>query len=84
MRTSRTPTTRLSRGVVALAICLVAVGLIVVVLSAGFDWHGFAGGLALGAGIGTMLVGAYFWGWMNGLRRQGSSARWLPGEEVRR
>lgn len=45
------------------------------------DWVGFWGGLGLGAGIGLMVVGAYFLGFGNGIRRAGTRAVWLPSEE---
>lgn len=77
-------TLRRGRALIAVAIGLVLIGLIVVTASVGFEWRGFGGGFAMGAGIGAMLVGAYFWGWTTGLRRSAPAASWLPGEDAGR
>lgn len=84
MKKTTMPVSRRQRAVIAIAIGLVVVGFIAVLLSIGLEWRGFGGGFAVGAGIGAMLVGAYFWGWTNGLRRPASAARWLPSEDAGR
>jgi hypothetical protein len=77
--TGRTPVA-LGR-VTAAAIALLVVGAVVVLVGTVLEWGGFWGGLALGAGIGLTLVGAYFWGFGNGVRRAGPRAVWLPSQD---
>ena len=69
------------RRIIGAAIAAVIVGGIIVFVGTGLDWGGFVGGLGLGAGSGLMLVGAYFWGYGNGLRRPLARAGWLPSRE---
>lgn len=69
-----------------MAITLIVAGGIVVFLGIGLDWGGFVGGMALGAGVGSVIVGAYFWGYANGLRRTATRASadpasWLPSRD---
>jgi len=63
-----------------IAIVGVLVGLSVVVVATGLDWAGFVGGMAIGAGIGVMLIGVYFWGYANGLGRPLVRSGWRPSE----
>lgn len=66
-------------GMIGGAIAGIVLGLILATLSIGFDWSGFPGGLAVGAGVGIALAGAFFWGLGVGLRR-GNRSMWLPSE----
>ncbi|MFF2369670.1 hypothetical protein [Agromyces sp. NPDC058110] len=70
------------RRITVASIVAIAIGAIVAILGIGLDWQGFLGGMALGAGIGLVVVGAYFWGYANGVRRGGSRAMWLPGRDA--
>lgn len=56
---------------------LLAAGFTALLLSIGFDLDGVGGGFVQGAAIGGMLVGTYFWGFGNGLRRR-DRPHWLP------
>lgn len=74
--------------IVGAAIASMVVGSITVFLGIGLDWGGLGGGLALGGGIGLVVVGAYFWGFANGLRRTATRAStdpssWLPSRDER-
>jgi len=84
MTETRVSAGRHGRIMIGVAIGLMLVGFVAVMLSLGCEWHGFGGGFAVGAGIGAMLVGAYFWGWTNGLRRPAQPSRWLPSEDAGR
>ena len=75
-------TSRLYRRIIGAAIGAVVVGGIIVLLGVGFEWGGIGGGFAIGAGVGLALVGTYFWGYANGLRRPVSRATWLPSRDV--
>lgn len=66
------------------AITLLVAGVLLFLLGIVLDWGGFVGGLGLGAGIALGLVGAYFWGYGNGIRRGGVRASWLPSHETPR
>ncbi|MDN3494586.1 hypothetical protein QL996_01480 [Planococcus sp. APC 4015] len=66
------------------AITLVIAGLVLFLLGIVLDWGGFVGGLGLGAGVALGLVGAYLWGYGNGIRRGGVRASWLPSQETGR
>ncbi|MDR7186628.1 MULTISPECIES: hypothetical protein [Microbacterium] len=68
---------------VSVAIVSIVIGLGLVVLSIGFDWEGFGGGVVIGVGIGLAAVGMYFWGYANGLRRPSSRGTWLPSRDGR-
>ena len=65
------------------AIGAIIAGLVIVVLGIGFEWGGVGGGLAIGAGAGLAGVGAYFWGYANGLRRPIPRGTWLPSRDAR-
>lgn len=70
------------------AIASMVVGGIIVFIGIGLDWGGLGGGFALGGGIGLVIVGAYFWGYANGLRRTAlrastSPESWLPSRDGR-
>lgn len=70
------------------AIASMVVGGIIVILGIGLDWGGLVGGFAIGGGIGLVVVGAYFWGYANGLKRAAtlastSPASWLPSRDGR-
>lgn len=72
--------------IIGAAIASMVVGGIAVFLGIGLDWGGFSGGLALGGGVGLVVVGAYFWGYANGLRRTATRASadfpsWLPSRD---
>jgi len=56
-------------------------GAVLLVVALGFEWRGFAGGAVQGAGIGMMAVGAYFWGYGNGIGRAEPQAAWLPSRD---
>ena len=71
------------RRLVVGAIVAIVAGLVIVVLGLGFDWSGFLGGCALGAGIGLALVGVYLWGYTNGLQRVAARPTWLPSRDGR-
>ena len=61
----------------------IIVGFIAFVLAIGFEVRGFGGGLVMGAGIGAAAVGAYFWGYANGLRRADDERlNWLPSQDA--
>lgn len=77
-------TSKVASRVVIAAIIGIVVGLVLVIVSIGLDWRGFSGGMATGAGIGLMVVGAYFWGYANGLRRPVSRGDWRPSQDAAR
>ncbi len=76
------------RRIIGAAIASVVVGGLIVVIGIGLDWGGFGGGLALGAGVGLVLVGAYFGGFAHGLRQamtrvSAAPGTWLPSRDGR-
>ncbi|ANJ26670.1 hypothetical protein [Agromyces aureus] len=64
------------------SVTAIVLGAIVTLCGLVMDWGGFVGGMALGAGIGLVVVGAYLWGYANGIRRGGSRATWLPSRDA--
>jgi len=72
--------TRTLRWLSIVAILAVVVGFVLVLISVGMEWHGFGGGFAVGAGVGLMVVGSYFWGYSSGLRKPTVSGAWRPSE----
>lgn len=81
MNASAQSTTRGSTSVVVLAIVGMIIGLTLLILAIGLDWSGFAGGFAIGVGIGMTGVGAYIWGYRNGMRRPRVQDAWLPSRD---
>ena len=53
-------------------------GAVLSLAAIGFDWSGFWGGFALGAGIAAIVLAAYLWGLVTGMSRAGHTPTWLP------
>lgn len=82
MTDNKTSSRSLTRMTTVAIVCAV-VGIVLVIVSTGFGWHGFGGGLAIGAGVGLALFGMYYWGFGNGMRRGGAQngpKLWRPSE----
>lgn len=73
----------LHRRLTGAAITAIVAGVAIVVLGVGFGWSGVGGGFALGAGVGLAGVGAYLWGYANGMSRPATRAGWLPSRDGR-
>ena len=73
----------LHRRLTGAAIAAIVTGVVIVILGVGFGWSGVGGGFALGAGVGLAGVGAYLWGYANGMRRPATRAGWLPSRDGR-
>ncbi|MCR2784335.1 MULTISPECIES: hypothetical protein [unclassified Microbacterium] len=65
------------------AIVGMLLGAVLLILAIGLEWRGFWGGAVQGTGIGMIAVGAYFWGYGNGLGRAEPVAAWLPSRDDR-
>lgn len=63
------------------AVVLGIAGIAVFLLAIGFEWGGFGGGMAMGAGIGLALAATFFWGYATGLRAPGIRAQWRPSDD---
>ncbi|MFG6502675.1 hypothetical protein [Microbacterium sp. P05] len=83
MMTSPPRSDRALTRLVAFAVAAIAVGASLLLLALVLDWEGFWGGAVMGAGIAVGIVGAYFWGYANGLRRSGGRTVWLPSDDIR-
>ncbi|MCR2762313.1 hypothetical protein NQ152_02195 [Microbacterium sp. zg.B48] len=70
--------------IVVWAIAAIIAGAALLLVAIVLEWSGFWGGLVQGGGIGLMAVGAYFWGFGNGIRRAGPRASWLPSQDAHR
>ncbi|MBD7956889.1 hypothetical protein H9651_04515 [Microbacterium sp. Sa4CUA7] len=64
-----------------IAIIGMAAGAVLLVLAVGFEWRGFWGGAVQGAGVAFIALGAYFWGFGNGIGRGAPAAVWLPSQD---
>lgn len=73
---------RFSRRIAIAALAAILVGGVIVFVGIGLDWGGFLGGLALGGGIGLVVVGAYFMGYAHGVRNPVSRRAWLPSQDA--
>jgi len=76
--------TSMIRSLVPIAIGAMVVGAVILLVAVVNDAEGLAGGAVIGAAIGLLVVGAYFWGYANGLRRPEPRGQWLPSEDERR
>lgn len=80
MNAQRTPSEAALRKFITAAMIGLVVGLILLITAIGLDWGGYLGGFAIGVAIGLMLVGAYFWGFMNAVRQRPTRDAWRPSE----
>lgn len=74
---------QVSRKSTPLLVVVIVVG--VVALLVGIGIEGFVGGLLQGAGVGTIVMGAYFLGMLHGADRAVAEgvepATWLPSRD---
>ncbi len=82
MSDQQTRTTAVYRRIIAFAVASMLAGVVLVVLAIGFEWSGFVGGLGIGVGVGVGVVGAYLWGYANGLRKPVTRGAWLPSRDA--
>lgn len=80
MSTSTLAHRKLTR-LTAVSVLLIVGGGVLFLVGVVLDWGGFWGGAAQGAAVALAVVGAYLWGYANGLRRAGSAAVWLPSSD---
>lgn len=64
------------------SIVVAVLGVTLVILSVGFEWSGFGGGFAIGAGATLGLGGMYYWGLSNGIRRAAKRPLWRPSADA--
>lgn len=57
-------------------------GAVLALLAIGFDFSGFWGGFALGAGVGLIVIAAYLSGLVTGMSRAVTGPTWLPARET--
>ena len=83
MNTPKTSLIDASARVRKTSIIAMIIGLVAFIVAIGLDARGFGGGLILGAAVGAVVVGGYFWGYANGLRRGGDErVSWLPSQDA--